>query len=416
MSGTSYAQLGQGGGGGSGGVTSLNSETGAVVITSVDSSVVIAAVGQTIDLSVASASGDVAGPPSATANAIARFNGTTGKIIKNSTAVLDDSGNVGFAGTLVAGQLVDSGLTASTVPYTDSGKQFTSSAVTPTELGFVSGVTSSIQTQINGKQATGNYITALTGDVTASGPGSVASTLATVNASPGSFGDASHTVSATVNGKGLVTALSANAILIAESQVTNLVSDLAAKQATSSSTTPVSHQFLTGFTAPNTFAQAQPAFTDISGTVAASQLPNPTASTLGGVESIAAVSHNFLTSISTSGVPAQAQPAFTDISGTATIAQFTIATQAISASAIDWSTGSVFTKSITSTNTTFTFSNISSGQTIVVRITATTGTVTWPTVKWPGGTPPTQTVSGTDVYTFVNDGTNTYGSYVQAFA
>lgn len=56
----------------------------------------------------------------------------------------------------------------------------------------------------NGKQAAGNYITALTGDVTASGPGSVAATLATVNGNVGSFTNASITV----NGKGLITAAS----------------------------------------------------------------------------------------------------------------------------------------------------------------------------------------------------------------
>lgn len=59
---------------------------------------------------------------------------------------------------------------------------------------------------------------------------------------------------------------------------------------------------------------SQPAFTDISGSVVASQLPNPSSSTLGGVQSIAAVSHNFLTAISTSGSPAQAQPAASDLS------------------------------------------------------------------------------------------------------
>jgi hypothetical protein len=51
------------------------------------------------------------------------------------------------------------------------------SATTSTELGYVSGVTSSIQNQLNGKQATGNYITALTGDVVATGPGSVTATI-----------------------------------------------------------------------------------------------------------------------------------------------------------------------------------------------------------------------------------------------
>lgn len=44
-------------------------------------------------------------------------------------------------------------LTASTVPYLSSGKILTSSAVTPTELGYVSGVTSAIQTQLNAKAA-----------------------------------------------------------------------------------------------------------------------------------------------------------------------------------------------------------------------------------------------------------------------
>lgn len=51
-----------------------------------------------------------------------------------------------------------------------------------------------------------------------------------------------------------------------------------------------------------------------SGTLPAARLPNPSASTLGGVESKAAVSHQFLTSISTSGVPALAQPTEADLS------------------------------------------------------------------------------------------------------
>lgn len=82
----------------------------------------------------------------------------------------------------------------------------------------------------NAKQPAGNYITALTGDATASGPGSAALTLSTVNASSGTFGSASSAVSITVNGKGLTTASSQTPILISESQVINLVNDLAAKQ------------------------------------------------------------------------------------------------------------------------------------------------------------------------------------------
>lgn len=52
-------------------------------------------------------------------------------------------------------------------------------------------------------------ITQLTGDVAAGpGPGSVASTLATVNSTPGACGDATHVCRVTTNGKGLVTAQS----------------------------------------------------------------------------------------------------------------------------------------------------------------------------------------------------------------
>jgi len=55
--------------------------------------------------------------------------------------------------------------------------------------------------------------------------------------------------------------------------------------------------------------------------VAASQLPNPTASTLGGIVSIVAAAHQWIDSISTSGVPHQSQPGFSDISGTASLSQ-----------------------------------------------------------------------------------------------
>ena len=45
-------------------------------------------------------SGDVVGPTSATDNAIARYDGTTGKLIQNSLTTIDDSGNLSTAGNL----------------------------------------------------------------------------------------------------------------------------------------------------------------------------------------------------------------------------------------------------------------------------------------------------------------------------
>ncbi len=104
-----------------------------------------------------------------------------------------------------AGAIVESAaITAAMALISDANGIPTHSVTTATELSYVNGVTSAIQTQLNGKQASGNYITALTGDVTASGPGSAAATLATVNSNVGSFTNASITV----NAKGLITAAS----------------------------------------------------------------------------------------------------------------------------------------------------------------------------------------------------------------
>lgn len=71
-------------------------------------------------------------------------------------------------------------------------------------------------------QASGNYITALTGDGTASGPGSAALTLATVNSNVGTFGSATQASQVTVNAKGLVTAASNVTVTPAVGSITGL--------------------------------------------------------------------------------------------------------------------------------------------------------------------------------------------------
>lgn len=53
--------------------------------------------GTVVELGGSSGSGDVVGPASATDNALVRFDGTTGKLIQNSTATLDDTGNMDTA-------------------------------------------------------------------------------------------------------------------------------------------------------------------------------------------------------------------------------------------------------------------------------------------------------------------------------
>ena len=66
-------------------------------LTSTDSSVTITGTGDSRNLSVPVNPNVVSGPASATDNAVARFDGTTGKLIQNSTAAtIDDSGNADF--------------------------------------------------------------------------------------------------------------------------------------------------------------------------------------------------------------------------------------------------------------------------------------------------------------------------------
>ncbi len=89
---------------------------------------------------------------------------------------------------------------------------------------------------------------------------------------------------------------------------------------------------------------------------------------------------------------------------------------AISAYDIDWSAGSVFYKTLGAGAQVFTFSNAADGMTIIVEVTGAASTLTWPSVKWPGGVAPTQTASGTDIYTFVKRGSTIYGAVNQAMA
>lgn len=67
----------------------------------------------------------------------------------------------------------------------------------------------------------------------------------------------------------------------------------------------------TVFAGPTSGSAAAPAFRALVGT----DLPNPGASTLGGVQSYAAVTNQWINAVSTSGVHSSSQPAFTNLSG-----------------------------------------------------------------------------------------------------
>jgi hypothetical protein len=87
----------------------------------------------------------------------------------------------------------------------------------------------------------------------------------------------------------------------------------------------------------------------------------------------------------------------------------------------NWATANNFIPTQLTANTVVTFTNTTVGQHITVIFTqAGTGgpfTVTWPTVRWLGGTPPTMSTASlaVDRYDFYNTGSNILGVAIQGF-
>lgn len=154
---------------------------------------------------IVSAAIDLSGTEATGILAAARFPALTGDITTASgalaTTLATVNSNVGSFGS-----------TSTSVSLTVNGKGLVTAA-SAASIQIAESQVTNLVTDLAGKQATGNYITALTGDGTATGPGSVALTLATVNGNVGSFGGASSVPSVTVNAKGLVTAASATAVV-----------------------------------------------------------------------------------------------------------------------------------------------------------------------------------------------------------
>jgi hypothetical protein len=187
MSSFNWSPLG-GGSGGGGAVDSVNSLTGALTIAA-GSGISISSVGTTITVTN-TAGGLSVGSFGSTPNA-AGLSLAAGVLTMQpadgsnpggvSTGTQTFAGNKTFSGTIAASNL--SGTNTGDVTIgTGNGLSLASQAISlALSSGSTTGALSSADwTTFNGKQASGNYITALTGDVTASGPGSVAATVALV--------------------------------------------------------------------------------------------------------------------------------------------------------------------------------------------------------------------------------------------
>jgi hypothetical protein len=85
--------------------------------------------------------------------------------------------------------------------------------------------------------------------------------------------------------------------------------------------TAVSHQWVATINTDGSVTLSQPAFSDISGTVAATQLPAPTTTTIGGVKAVTAVANQWVATINTDGSVTLSQPSFANISGSVAATQ-----------------------------------------------------------------------------------------------
>jgi len=118
---------------GSGAGISVSPTTGAVIVSNTGVTSIIA--GSNISISgstgavTITATGDVVGPASATDNALVRFDLTTGKLIQNSNAILDDIGNL----TITSDLAVNGGDITTT---SNTASLFTGGASTQLNIGI----------------------------------------------------------------------------------------------------------------------------------------------------------------------------------------------------------------------------------------------------------------------------------------
>ena len=109
---------------------------------------------------------------------------------------------------------------------------------------------------------------------------------------------------------------------------------------------------------------------DSGSKLSASQLPNPSSSTLGGIQSFAALSNKWINAISTSGVPSATQPAASDLSnGTTGSGAVVLAT------AIPTPSGATVATSEATSSTTYT-DLTTSGPAVTVTVSSTKALVT----------------------------------------
>jgi hypothetical protein len=321
------------------------------------------------------------------------------------------------AGMSKTGNTIDVGTASSTriVVNTDN--------IDLATTGVSAGTYNSLAVDIYGRVTSGSsiaYLTAnqsisLTGDITGSGTTSIATTLANTSVTAASYGSSSKTLTITVDSKGRLTAASASDISITASQVSDFSTSVRGLLSGSSG---VSYNSSTGaFTLDNSavrglFSQGTGiSYNSSTGAIAVDSTVITSANSIDKLSdvnttSVVPVANNILYWNGTYWRPGN-QPFPTSALGNIT-----------GPIIFDASSASHFSATLTGTVTAYFTADTTTPVNVIMMELTNPGaySITWPTsVKWPGGSPPTFTVSGVDLLVFISrDGGTTWrGTIIQ---
>jgi hypothetical protein len=329
--------------------------------------------------------GDVVGPASATDNAVARFDSTTGKLLQNSVVTIGDTGATTGITTLAASTSV----TTPIVQATNSAGLALKNSAGTTQISMGAGggdnITLASSTNINGANAQIDISPTGTGHVHMKPSGTGAVEIAPTNV--GTMDN--MTIGAT-------TARNASVVDLSVTGTTSFDgAQGTAGQVLTSSGTGVTPAWTTPTTGTVTSVTAGTGLTGGAITTTGTIAIDSTVATLTGTQTL---TNKTLTN-----------PTITNYTETL------YSPAASSSFTVDLADGTV-QKFTTNANTTVTLPSSVTGKSFIIIIAyGGAHSITWAggsVIKWAGGVTPTATaVNGKfDIFTFFQDGTNTYSS------